>query len=30
MRNEERVLAEAFPQYSDYMARTAQLLPGVY
>jgi protein-S-isoprenylcysteine O-methyltransferase Ste14 len=30
MRNEERVLARAFPNYTDYMARTARLLPGVY
>ena len=30
MKNEERVLARAFPNYADYMARTARLLPGVY
>lgn len=30
MKNEERVLARAFPDYADYMARTARLLPGVY
>jgi protein-S-isoprenylcysteine O-methyltransferase Ste14 len=30
LRNEERVLALAFPSYEDYMARTARLLPGVY
>jgi protein-S-isoprenylcysteine O-methyltransferase Ste14 len=30
MKNEERVLARAFPCYEDYMARTARLLPGVY
>ena len=30
MRNEERVLTEAFPEYKDYMARTARLLPGLY
>ena len=30
LRNEERVLTEAFPSYQDYMARTARLLPGVY
>jgi protein-S-isoprenylcysteine O-methyltransferase Ste14 len=30
MRYEERVLARAFPDYTDYMARTARLLPGVY
>jgi protein-S-isoprenylcysteine O-methyltransferase Ste14 len=30
MQNEERVLTKAFPNYEDYMARTARLLPGVY
>jgi protein-S-isoprenylcysteine O-methyltransferase Ste14 len=30
MRNEERVLVEAFPEYKGYMARTARLLPGIY
>ena len=30
MRNEERVLIEAFPYYRDYMAGTARLVPGVY
>jgi protein-S-isoprenylcysteine O-methyltransferase Ste14 len=30
MKNEERVLARAFPNYEDYTARTARLLPGVY
>jgi protein-S-isoprenylcysteine O-methyltransferase Ste14 len=30
MKNEERVLARAFPIYEDYMAHTARLLPGVY
>jgi protein-S-isoprenylcysteine O-methyltransferase Ste14 len=30
MKNEERVLFKVFPQYGDYMARTARLLPGVY
>lgn len=30
MKNEERVLARAFPNYEVYMARTARLLPGVY
>jgi protein-S-isoprenylcysteine O-methyltransferase Ste14 len=30
MKNEEIVLARAFPGYSDYAARTARLLPGVY
>lgn len=27
---EERVLRDAFPEYSDYAARTWRLLPGVY
>jgi len=30
MKNEERVLARAFPNYAGYIARTARLLPGVY
>ena len=30
MKNEERVLADAFPAYADYMKRTARLVPGVY
>jgi protein-S-isoprenylcysteine O-methyltransferase Ste14 len=30
MRYEERVLLQAFPEYGDYMARTARLVPGVY
>ena len=30
MRYEERVLAEAFPEYHAYAARTARLLPGLY
>jgi protein-S-isoprenylcysteine O-methyltransferase Ste14 len=30
MRYEERVLAQAFPHYGDYMAQTARLVPGVY
>jgi protein-S-isoprenylcysteine O-methyltransferase Ste14 len=30
MRNEERVLFEAFPEYKGYMAQTARLLPGIY
>jgi protein-S-isoprenylcysteine O-methyltransferase Ste14 len=30
MSNEERVLLAAFPDYADYMARTARLVPGVY
>jgi protein-S-isoprenylcysteine O-methyltransferase Ste14 len=28
MRLEERALANEFPAYSDYAARTAQLIPG--
>jgi len=27
---EERVLSEIFPEYGDYAARTARLVPGVY
>ena len=27
---EERVLSEVFPEYGDYVTRTARLLPGVY
>lgn len=27
---EERVLSQSFPEYEDYMARTARLVPGVY
>jgi protein-S-isoprenylcysteine O-methyltransferase Ste14 len=27
---EERVLLQSFPEYGDYMARTARLVPGVY
>ena len=27
---EERVLQQSFPEYKDYMARTARLVPGVY
>jgi protein-S-isoprenylcysteine O-methyltransferase Ste14 len=27
---EERVLSQSFPEYGDYMARTARLVPGVY
>ena len=27
---EERVLLQVFPEYRDYMARTARLVPGVY
>jgi protein-S-isoprenylcysteine O-methyltransferase Ste14 len=30
VKNEERVLARAFPNYAGYIARTARLLPGVY
>jgi protein-S-isoprenylcysteine O-methyltransferase Ste14 len=30
MRNEERVLFQVFPEYADYMARTARLVPSVY
>jgi protein-S-isoprenylcysteine O-methyltransferase Ste14 len=30
MRYEERVLFQVFPEYGDYMARTARLVPGVY
>lgn len=30
MKNEELVLAEAFPEYVAYTARTARLIPGVY
>ncbi len=30
MLNEERVLAEAFPEYREYAARTARLIPGVW
>jgi protein-S-isoprenylcysteine O-methyltransferase Ste14 len=30
MKNEERVLAQAFPNYEDYVARAARILPGVY
>jgi protein-S-isoprenylcysteine O-methyltransferase Ste14 len=30
MRNEERVLSRVFPQYRDYMARTARLVPHIY
>jgi protein-S-isoprenylcysteine O-methyltransferase Ste14 len=30
MKNEERVLARAFPDYADYALRTARLVPGVY
>jgi protein-S-isoprenylcysteine O-methyltransferase Ste14 len=30
MRNEELVLRTAFPEYADYMARTARIIPGVW
>jgi protein-S-isoprenylcysteine O-methyltransferase Ste14 len=30
MHNEERVLAKAFPEYAEYQAETARLIPGVY
>lgn len=30
MKYEERVLIQSFPEYGDYMARTARLVPGVY
>jgi protein-S-isoprenylcysteine O-methyltransferase Ste14 len=30
MKNEERVLFQVFPEYGDYMTRTARLVPGVY
>ena len=30
MRNEERVLSRVFPEYRDYMARTARLVPHIY
>ena len=30
MTYEERVLSEVFPEYEDYITRTARLLPGVY
>jgi protein-S-isoprenylcysteine O-methyltransferase Ste14 len=30
MKHEERVLLQIFPEYADYMARTARLVPGVY
>jgi len=30
MKYEERVLSEVFPEYGDYVTRTARLLPGVY
>ena len=30
MKNEERVLAGQFPEYREYMTRTARIVPGVY
>jgi protein-S-isoprenylcysteine O-methyltransferase Ste14 len=30
MRNEERVLLQTFPDYEDYMNRTARLIPGLW
>jgi protein-S-isoprenylcysteine O-methyltransferase Ste14 len=30
MRNEEVILAETFPEYLAYCARTARILPGIY
>jgi protein-S-isoprenylcysteine O-methyltransferase Ste14 len=30
MKNEERVLFQVFPEYENYMARTARLIPWVY
>jgi len=30
MKYEERVLLQVFPEYGEYMARTARLVPGVY
>ena len=30
IKNEERVLLQAFPEYADYMAHTPCLVPGVY
>jgi len=30
MNYEERVLSQVFPEYLDYVARTARLIPGVY
>lgn len=30
MLNEERVLAETFPEYRDYIGRTSRLIPGVW
>jgi len=30
MKNEERILSKAFPEYPDYKARTPRLVPGLY
>jgi protein-S-isoprenylcysteine O-methyltransferase Ste14 len=30
MRNEERVLRLAFPEYDAYAQRTARVIPGVF
>jgi protein-S-isoprenylcysteine O-methyltransferase Ste14 len=30
MKNEERVLGSAFPEYDDYARRTARVIPGLY
>jgi protein-S-isoprenylcysteine O-methyltransferase Ste14 len=30
MKYEELVLSQSFPEYGDYKARTARLVPGVY
>ncbi|MGQ0741222.1 MAG: methyltransferase family protein [Alphaproteobacteria bacterium] len=30
MKNEEAVLSAEYPEYADYMQRTARLIPGVY
>lgn len=30
MRNEERILAQAFPEYDDYRKRTAMIVPGLH
>jgi len=30
MKYEERLLLQSFPEYENYMARTARLVPGVY
>ena len=29
-KNEERAMLEVFPEYADYMVRTARLVPGAY